>query len=69
MFESIRPEIQCLEGQGQNSSVWKGKIRIPIIWKDKVESPMLKKIGTKIAMIGRIGGNSNLWKKLEIRTL
>ena len=29
MFERIRPEFQCLEGLGQNSSVWKDRARIP----------------------------------------
>ena len=49
MFGRIRPEFQCLEGEGQNSSVWKDRARIPMkgqksnIWKDK----------KRIAMLGR----------------
>ena len=29
-FGRIRPEFQCLEGQEQNSNVWKDKVRIPM---------------------------------------
>ena len=30
MRGGTRSEIQCLEGLGQNSNVWKGKVRIPM---------------------------------------
>ena len=31
MFERIRSEFQCLEGLGQTSNVWKGKVRIQML--------------------------------------
>ena len=30
MFEGIRPQLKCLEGQGQNSSVLKDRARFLI---------------------------------------
>ena len=30
MFGTIRSEFQSLERLGQNSNVWKGKVRIPM---------------------------------------
>ena len=37
MFERIRPEIKCLEGQGQNSNVWKERARIPVFGRIRSE--------------------------------
>ena len=31
MFERIRSEFQRLEGLGQTSNVWKGKVRIQML--------------------------------------
>ena len=28
MFARIRPEFDCLQGQGKNSNVWKDKVKI-----------------------------------------
>ena len=30
MFGKIRSKFQCLDGLGQNSNVWKDKVRIPM---------------------------------------
>ena len=30
MLGRIRSELKCLEGKGQNSNVWKDKVRIPM---------------------------------------
>ena len=45
MFEKIRSKFQCLDGLGQNSNVWKDKVRIP----------MFQRITIRITMFGRIG--------------
>ena len=44
MFGTIRSEFQCLEGLGQNSNVWKGKVRIL----------MFGRVGQKKPILGRI---------------
>ena len=37
MFGRIRPEFQCLKGQGHNSNVWKNKIGIPMFQRKQKE--------------------------------
>ena len=37
MLEKIRPEFQCLERKGQNSNVWKDKVRIPMFGRIRSE--------------------------------
>ena len=43
MFEKIRPESQCSEGYGKNSSVWKDKVRIIMFGKIGPEFQRLKR--------------------------
>ena len=52
MFERIRPEFQCLEGEGQNSSVWKDTTRILRFGRVRSEFQCLEGLGQ----------NSNVWK-------
>ena len=42
MFGAIRSEFQCLEELGQNSNVWKGKVRIPMFGKVRSEFQCLE---------------------------
>ena len=44
MFERIRSELQCLEKQDQNSSVWKDKVTIPMFGTISVEFQCLERI-------------------------
>ena len=52
MFQRIRAEIQCLEGEDQNSNVCKDMVRIS----------MLERIRSKFACLERYGKNSSDWK-------
>ena len=40
MFRSIRSELQCLEGYGQNSNVWKNRARIPMFGRIRSKIPI-----------------------------
>ena len=40
MFGSIRSELQCLEGYGQNSNVWKNRARIPMFGNIRSKIPI-----------------------------
>ena len=60
MFGRIRSEFQCLEGKGQNSSVWKDKVRIS----------MSGQIRTEVQCLVRSNKNSNvLTDKIRIQCL
>ena len=45
MFGNIRPEFQCLEGEGQNSCVGKDKTRIPMLGKIRPAFQCLEGLG------------------------
>ena len=42
MFERIRPEFQCLEGEDQKYNVWKDKVRIPVFGRVRSEFQCLE---------------------------
>ena len=52
MGGSIRSEIQCLEGLGQNSHLSNDKVRIPVFGRIRSEFQCLDK--KRIAVFGRI---------------
>ena len=49
MFGRIRSEFQFLEGKGQNSNVWKDKVRIPMFGKTKNSNVL-----TDMIMFGKV---------------
>ena len=48
MFGSIRSELQCLEGYGQNSNVWKNRAKIPMFGRPRPEIQCLKRKDKKL---------------------
>ena len=48
MFGSIRSELQCLEGYGRNSNVWKNRAKLPMFGRPRPEFQCLKRKDKKL---------------------
>ena len=62
MLGRIRSEFQFLEGKGQNSNVWKDKVRIPMSTHIKPEFQCLERSKNEFQCVDGYDKNYNLWK-------